>query len=115
MASAVRITYDPEGDILYVTFGPPAHSTGHQVSDQILLRVHPESRQATGLTIRNYSLHARSRTPIPLPTGEGMEAAAQVVGLLRSWQVNRFLEIVDDPRGIHAIILQPDLAEAVAA
>jgi len=45
MASAVRITYDSEGDILFVTFGSPTPSTGYQVADQILLRVHPESHR----------------------------------------------------------------------
>ena len=27
----VRITYDPEGDILYITFGQPTASTGYQL------------------------------------------------------------------------------------
>ena len=55
---ATRITYDPDGDILYVTFGQPAASTGYQLSDQILLRLDPKTQRATGLTIRNYSHHA---------------------------------------------------------
>jgi uncharacterized protein YuzE len=55
MTSPIRITYDPEGDILFVTFGPPAPATGCQKSDQILLRVNPDSGQAAGLTILNFS------------------------------------------------------------
>ena len=47
----VRITYDPDGDILYITFGQPVASTGYQLSDQILLRVDSQTQKATGLTI----------------------------------------------------------------
>jgi hypothetical protein len=44
----VRITYDPDGDILYVTFGQPTESTGYELSDQLLLRVDPGTKKATG-------------------------------------------------------------------
>jgi uncharacterized protein YuzE len=116
MSSPVRITYDPEGDILYVTFGPPTPSTGYQISDQVLLRVRPQTRQAAGLTILNFSVHARSRSPIPLskPTGDLM-ASVDVLGILRSAPVNRFLRLSEDERGLFATILQPALDEAVAA
>ena len=115
MASAVRITYDSEGDILFVTFGSPTPSTGYQVADQILLRVHPESRHPTGLTILNYSVHAHSRAPIPLSGVEDLEAPAGITAVLRSAPVNRFLKVAEDARGLHAIILEPALTEAVAA
>ncbi len=41
----VRITYDPEGDILYITFGQPTTATGYQLSNQIQLWVDPETQQ----------------------------------------------------------------------
>lgn len=115
MTSSVRITYDPEGDILYVTFGSPTPSTGYQVADQILLRVHPDSRQATGLTILNFSVHARSRSPILLAGIDRGEHAVDVIGILKSPPVNRFVRIAGDEGGAHALILQPALDEAVAA
>ncbi len=115
MTSAVRITYDPEGDILFVTFGAPTPSTGYQVADQMLLRVHPDSRQVTGLTILNYSVHARSRSPIRLSGLEQTGKAREVMGMLTSAPVNRFLRITEDVNGPHAILLQPALDEAVAA
>lgn len=115
MANAVRITYDPEGDILYVTFGPPAPSTGYQLSDQLLLRVHPDSRLATGLTVLNFSVHARSSAPIPLTELKTGATPEEVVRILRSAPVNRFIRIAEDPTGLHAFILQPPLDEAVAA
>ncbi len=115
MTSGVRITYDPEGDILFITFGPPTPSTGYQVADQVLLRVHPDSRQATGLTILNYSAHARSRSPIPLTGLERDRKAADILGILTSAPLSRFLRITEDANGLHAILLQPALDEAVAA
>ncbi len=115
MTSAVRITYDPEGDILFITFGAPVPSTGYQVADQILLRVHPDSRQATGLTILNYSVHARSRSPIPLSGLEQTGKAMNVMEILRSAPVSRFLRITEDVAGPHALLLEPALDEAVAA
>ncbi len=115
MATAIRITYDPEGDILFVTFGSPAPSTGYQVADQILLRIHPESRHATGLTILNYSVHARSHAPLPLSAQDGPADAAAITAALPAPPTNRFLKVVEDAHGLHAIVLQPALAEAIAA
>jgi uncharacterized protein YuzE len=62
----VCITYDPEGDILYITFGQPTASTGYELSDQFLLRVDPGTKKATGLTIFNYSHHSSAAQEIPL-------------------------------------------------
>lgn len=113
---AIRITYDSEGDILYVTFGAPTPATGYQVCDQILLRVDPDSHQAAGLTIFNFSVHARSRTPVVLSgLRGGRPAPVDLVSILRSPPVNRFLCLSEDEQGLCATILQPALAEAVAA
>ncbi len=115
MTSAVRITYDPEGDILFITFGAPTPSTEYRVADQVLLRVHPDSRQAIGLTILNYAAHARSRSAIPLTGLEHGGEAADILGVLTAAPVNRFLRITEDVNGPHAILLQPALDEAFAA
>jgi hypothetical protein len=116
MTSPVRITYDPEGDILFVTFGSPTPSTGSQLCDQLLLRLHPDSRQPTGLTIFNFSIHARSHAPISLPGIGGTEiSGVDIVAILTSPPISRFLRLSQDETGAHATILQPALSEAVAA
>jgi len=115
MTSTVRITYDPEGDILFLTFGAPTPSTGYQVADQLLLRVHPDSRQATGLTLFNHSRHARSRAPLPLSGIEQTASVTDLLGIMKSPPVNRFLRIAEDVNGPHPVLLQPALDEAVAA
>lgn len=110
-----RITYDPDGDILYVTFGQPTAATGYQLSDQLLLRVAPQSQTAAGLTIFNYSVHARTAHELPLP---GLEEIAEVkpllLQILHAPPVTHFLQVAESPAGFTATLLHPSLQEAVA-
>jgi uncharacterized protein YuzE len=113
---ATRITYDPDGDILYVTFGPPTASTGYQLSDQILLRIDPKTRRATGLTVFNYSHHATASRRIPLL---GIEEHPDnikrlLLSILGSAPVNQFLSVTTGEREINARLLSPSLQAAVA-
>ena len=109
-----RITYDPEGDVLYVSFGQPTVSTGYQLSDQILLRVDPTGRRASGLTIFNYSQHASAEREIPLPGIEEQEdAKALLLNILSTTPVNQFLAIVTREGRIFANLLSPSLQQAV--
>lgn len=110
-----RITYDPDGDILYVTFGQPTASTGYQLSDQMLLRVDPKAQTASGLTIFNYSYHTSAAREIPLP-GIDQQAAVKplLLNILGSTPVNQFLTVVVDERGATAKLLSPSLQQAVA-
>jgi uncharacterized protein YuzE len=112
---AVRITYDPEGDILYVTFGQPQPSTGYQLSDQILLRVNPETQKASGLTIFNYSNHASVPGDIPMPGIEQLrDVKPLLLSILGSAPVNQFLRVSTGKKGAIATLLSPSLPEAVA-
>ena len=67
----VRITYDPEGDVMYVTFGQPTAATGYQLSDQILLRVDPKTQNAAGLTILTISMHASTAQKVAIVGNRG--------------------------------------------
>jgi uncharacterized protein YuzE len=112
---ATRITYDPDGDILYVSFGQPAASTGYQLSDQILLRIDPKTQCATGLTILNYSHHAAASPEIPLPgIEEHPDVKPSLLSILGSAPVNQFLSVTTGDRGISATLLSPSLQEAIA-
>jgi len=112
---ATRITYDPDGDILYVTFGQPTASIGYQLSDQILLRVDPKTQLASGLTILNYSHHASASRKIPLPgVEEHSDVKPLLLRILGSAPVNQFLSITMGKQGIIATLLSPSLQEAVA-
>jgi uncharacterized protein YuzE len=111
---ATRITYDPDGDILYVTLGQSAASSDYQLSDQILLRVDPKTQRATGLTIFNYSHHASASREIPLlGLAELADVEPMLLSILRSAPVNQFLNVTTAGREISATLLSPSLQEAV--
>jgi uncharacterized protein YuzE len=110
-----RITYDPDGDTLYITFGQPAPATGYQLSDQLLLRVAPQPLTAAGLTIFNYSVHARAANELPLPgLEESDDAKPALLQILHSPPVTHFLHVTESPAGFTATLLHPSLQEAVA-
>jgi uncharacterized protein YuzE len=109
-----RITYDPDGDVLYVNFGQPAASTGYQLSDQILLRVDPHAHKASGLTIFNYSHHTAAARELPLPgLDQQTDVKALLLNILGSAPVNQFLTIVTRDDRIFASLLSPSLQQAV--
>jgi uncharacterized protein YuzE len=92
MTGPIRSTYDPEGDILFVTFASPTPSTGYQISDQILLGVNPDSGQAAGLMILN------SRNEI------GKSASAVEVGTRYGWMQHQTGKSVTDPGRPHGVL-----------
>jgi len=110
----IHITYDPEGDILYITFGHPTEATGYQLSDQILLRVNPQTQEVAGLTIRNFSVHTNTTQEIPLPElDEDPAVRPLLLQLLSSSPVTHFLHVVKGAQGLSVRLLHPSLQEAV--
>ena len=109
---SVRITYDPEGDILYLSFGAPTEATGCQLSDQILLRLVPGSSEVTGLTIFNFLHHIHAGAGIELYEEE---IAGDMLEMLMSPPIARFLNIEISESGTIAYLLQPSLQESVSA
>ena len=107
--NSVRITYDAEGDILYIAFGTPRPATGYQLSDQILLRMDHESDTPAGLTILNFLHHAGSESGIELG-----EIEDEVMPILSSEPVSRFLRVQSNGDRTSARLLQPSLKESVA-
>lgn len=50
------LTYDEEGDILYISFYPGEKGTGVELNENILLRFNSEEKKALGLTLFNFSV-----------------------------------------------------------
>jgi uncharacterized protein YuzE len=110
----VRITYDPEGDVLYLTFGQPVASTGYQLSDQLLLRVDSQTQEANGLTIFNYSYHSTAGGELPIPgIDEHPGNKVLLLNILNSVPVNQFIHLVTNKDGVKATLLSPTLQQAV--
>ena len=52
------IHYDPEADVLYVSFGEPKPAEGIDIGDGTILRVEPVSKEVVGFTILDFSKRA---------------------------------------------------------
>ncbi len=47
----VQFHYDREGDVLYISFGPPAPAVSLGVEDWFVIRLSPESPRLLGFTM----------------------------------------------------------------
>ncbi len=107
--NSVRITYDPEGDTLYIAFGQPIGATGYQVSDQILLRLDPDGNAPVGLTVFNFMHHISS--------GQGIELSGvddDLTTALTSKPVSQFLQVRTEADKLTAYLREPSLRDAVS-
>ncbi len=112
----VRITYEPEGDILYITFGQSTAATGYQLSDQLLLRVDPKTQKAAGLTIFNFSVHAAASRKLPLSgIDDDPDDKSLLLHLLTTPPINHFLRLTQGKQRVSVTLRSPSLQEAVAA
>lgn len=109
--NSVHITYDSEGDILYLSFGSPREATGYQLSDQLLLRLLTDSDQPAGLTIFNFLHHIHSGVGIKLNEDEIEE---NILNSLSSPPISRFLYVRKGKSGTTAHLLQPSLQETIS-
>ena len=53
----LKITYDREVDVLYVTRGNPEYTDYVEYADDVILRFHPETKQLVGFTLIDFSEH----------------------------------------------------------
>ncbi|MDE0043380.1 MAG: DUF2283 domain-containing protein [Candidatus Poribacteria bacterium] len=66
----MKIFYDQEADVLYVTRGKPEYTDYVEHSDDVILRLDPESKRLVGFTIIDFSQHfAKQESDIALPFG----------------------------------------------
>jgi uncharacterized protein YuzE len=66
--SRIKIFYDREVDVLYVTQGTPEHTDYVEYAEDIILRFHPETKALVGFTLIDFSRHfANKESDISLP------------------------------------------------
>ncbi|RKU39592.1 hypothetical protein C6496_00340 [Candidatus Poribacteria bacterium] len=64
----LKIVYDREADVLYVTKGTPEHTDYVEYTEEVILRFHPETKQLVGFTLIDFSKHFAKAVPdIGLP------------------------------------------------
>jgi uncharacterized protein YuzE len=57
MRKEVQFHYDSEADVLYLSVGKPQKAKTIEIGEDFVLRLHPKSGQAIGLTIINFAKH----------------------------------------------------------
>jgi uncharacterized protein YuzE len=73
----LKIVYDREADVLYVTNGAPEHTDYVEYTEDVILRFHPETKQLVGFTLIDFSEHfAQKDSGIALPFGVDFHAYA---------------------------------------
>ena len=78
----VKIFYDQEADVLYVTRGHPEYTDYVEYSNDVILRFEPETRRLVGFTIVDFSQHFAKEDPdIILPFGVDFQMYENVNGL----------------------------------
>ena len=71
----LKIVYDREADVLYVTKGTPEHTDSVEYTEDVILRFHPETQQLVGFTLIDFSEHfAQKGSDIGLPFGVDFHA-----------------------------------------
>ena len=66
--SRIKIFYDREADVLYITRGDPKHTDYVEYTEDVILRFHPETKELVGFTLIDFSRHfANAESDISLP------------------------------------------------
>ena len=66
----MKVVYDSEADVLYVTRDTPEYTDYVEYSDDVILRLDPETKRLVGFTIIDFSQYfAKQESDIALPFG----------------------------------------------
>ncbi len=98
-AENIIYNYDEEGDILYISFRPGAEGMGINLTEHILLRFNPQTKEPIGLTLLDFSVlvSPTDMGPRNFPLTELDKLPAElrqtVMEIITSAPVNRVLKV----------------------
>lgn len=72
----IRFHYDRDADVMYFSLGMPKKAKTVEITADFILRLDPETREAVGLTIVDFSKHFSQFKKLP---DEGYIAAEEVL------------------------------------
>ena len=64
---AMRLSYDPAADVLYMSFGAPQFGLDEEEEAGIFIRRHPDNKQITGSTVMDFQKRFSSKLEEVLP------------------------------------------------
>lgn len=114
----MSMDYDPQGDMLSITFGPPGcQGRGYELSEHIYLRINPSTHEPLGLTILSYfKLVALGSVSLSFWGKLTPEEQKIIRTILGRKPVNRFLYLKDATIPVPVGTFQnPSLQEIIAA
>ncbi len=63
MNENLRLLYDKEADVLYVSVGHPEHTDHVELDDDFILRLDPQTKKVVGFTRIDFAAHFAQREP----------------------------------------------------
>ena len=64
---AMRLSYDPDADVLYMSFGPPQFGLDEEGEAGIFIRRHPEHKHIIGATVMDFQKRFSKKLEEVLP------------------------------------------------
>ena len=113
----ISMDYDPEGDMLSITFGEPGRKgRGYELSEHIYIRIDLATHEPLGLTILSYSkLLALSEISLSFWDDLTPEEGEMMRSIFSNEPVNRFLYLKEMTLPVPVSVFQnPSLQEIVA-
>jgi len=113
----ISIDYDPEGDMLSVTFGTKGRKgRGYELSDYIYIRIDPATYEPLGLTILSYSkMIELKETSFSLWDDLNENEKNLILMILTKKPVNRFLQLKNAKSSFPVGSIPKSLQEILAA
>ena len=76
----LKIFYDEEADVLYITNGNPKYTDYVEYTDDVILRFEPGTKKLVGFTIIDFSRHFAKKEPdIHFPFGVNFQFSEEQV------------------------------------
>ncbi len=77
MKEQMKILYDKEADVLYVSLGHPKFTDYVELNDDFILRLDPETSEVVGFTIIDFAAHfAKEKPTLTVPLKAQFERMA---------------------------------------
>lgn len=66
VAKQIQVDYDPDGDVLYISFDPPKDADAEEIEPGVWLRRDPDTKEIVGVTVVNYSKREKTSLPVQI-------------------------------------------------
>ena len=99
----IHFSYDEEGDVLYIAFHKGRKASSVSLNDNMILRFDPETQEAVGLTLLDFSRLVEASGPLPLWRLIELPATLRdmVWTVLTQSPISLYLDVTTSPTEAH--------------